>query len=74
MTFTFFFLSLTKKNNQFFFRIDICEQPGLQGIYFPVDDKGIREGTETFLERAENIDHFFDYIYPPIGSPHDKFQ
>jgi len=54
--------------------VDGCEQSGLRGIYFPVDDKGIREGAETFLERAENIDHFFDYIYPPIGSPHDRSQ
>jgi len=39
-----------------------------------LNSSGKREGTETFLERAENIDHFFDYNYPPVGSPHDKFQ
>jgi len=73
MTFIFSF-SPEKKINHCFFPVDSCQQLGLRGIYFPVDDKGIREGTETFLERAENIDHFFDYIYPPIGSPHDKSQ
>jgi len=58
----------------FFFQIDDCSQSGLRAIYFPVNLSGVREGTETFLERAENIDHFFDFIYPPIGSPHDKSQ